>query len=325
MHKANNKTVNIVIPNWNGDWCIKRCIDSLIKQTYTEIIITVVDNCSLDESISILDTYEKINLIKNNKNYGFATAINIGIKSITSDYVLILNNDTWLDSNFIEKALEEVKRKNIKILGFKEAGYESDEIYYDKGENYYTIDIFGYHTGVSTSKKNLFLCGVCLLFEKEVYDQTGGLDNNFFMYLEEVDWFWRLNLYQIEYEQSSVLIVHHKRHGSTGSGVLSYKRFLWRNENTLRMLIKNYSSLTLAFIIPIYLLISLFELVFFLIKGEGKVAMTYILGPINIMMKLRNLIDMRDKIQKNRKISDFQIFKKMYIGSAKLKQLRKML
>lgn len=325
MQDLNEISINIVIPNWNGEWCIKRCIDSLLMQNIgnIDLSVTVVDNSSPDRSLDILEQYEKINLIKLNKNYGFATAINIGIRAIPSDYILILNNDTWLDDDFIKNALDEIRSKNVKVLGFKEAEYESDLIYYSGEDNYYTIDIFGYHTGVSSIDKSLFLCGVCLLFEKQIYEETGGFDSNFFMYLEEVDWFWRLNLYQIKYIQSDQLKVHHKRHGSSSNEALNYHRFLWRNTNTLRMLIKNYNLISLILILPIYFIISTVEFLYFISKGELKISTTYILGPYEVFTNLKNVFQARAEIQKKRITSDFEIYKKMYFGSAKLKQLRR--
>ena len=94
--------VTIVIPNYNGLKYLKDCIDSLYKQSFTSFDIIVVDNGSMDGSCHFIEeNYAKVILIKLNKNYGFSRAVNEGIKASKSEYVVLLNNDTETDENWL--------------------------------------------------------------------------------------------------------------------------------------------------------------------------------------------------------------------------------
>ena len=206
-------------------------------------------------------------------------------------------------------------------MGFKEQAYESNFVY-DEQTRYYGLDIFGFHLKTNDLKKSFYLCGVCILADKECYLRSGGLDRKFFMYMEEVDWFWRLNLMGIKFGLSDKVSIHHFRHGSTEEyGTLSSRRFMWRNENTLMMLLKNYSATMLVAILPLYFSIYLVEILYFLIKGRFDIAKTYPIAVLRCLKSYRHIIKSRKIINKLRTINDFQLMKKMYFGSAKLKGL----
>src|SRR4030042_5307912 len=106
---------------------------------------------------------------------------------------------------------------------------------------------------------SFYLSGVCLFFTKKFYWQTKGLDDDFFMYGEDWDWFWRLRLFDKKIFQINGLKVYHAGAGSTGSGI-KYLSFLWRNQNSLQMLLKNYRWFNLLWVLPIYFIQNIFEI-----------------------------------------------------------------
>src|SRR3989344_355191 len=108
-------SVSIIVLNWNGKSFLKSCLDSLKKITYSPLEIIVVDNNSIDGSQEFVKkNYQKVSLIENKKNYGFAQGNNIGFRAAKGDYILFLNNDTVVTPNFLEILISDFK-KNKKI------------------------------------------------------------------------------------------------------------------------------------------------------------------------------------------------------------------
>lgn len=315
--------VSVIIVNYNGKKWLKKCFDSLLNQTYKNFEIIFVDNNSSDDSIDFLEKNYKdkrIKIIKNTENSGFAGGNNIGIKEARGEYILLLNNDTWVEKTFIKDIVNFYNNNKYDVIAPYEKNYDSS-ISCDPYK--ISIDILGhpiYFRKNISNKKEFFLSGVSLFFSKNLYKGTKGLDNNFFMYFEEIDWFWRLNLLKKTFSHIPNVNVYHHGAGSTGAGI-KYLSFLWRNQNTLQMLLKNYSIITLFLILPIYFIQNILELIFFLFILKPKISLSYLQGLYFNIKYLRRTLDERKWLQNNRKISDLEIMQKMYIGSAKFKHL----
>jgi len=114
--------------------------------------------------------------------------------------------------------------------------------------------------------------------------------------------------------------VYHHGAGSTGAGI-KYLSFLWRNQNTLQILLKNYSIITLFLILPIYFIQNILESIFFLLILKPQISLSYLQGWYFNIKYLRRTLAERKWVQNNRRISDLEVMKKMYIGSAKFKHL----
>lgn len=255
--------ISVIIVNWNGQKWLQSCIESLSKQSYKKLEIIVVDNSSSDGSVELLKRqHPYVKVIENKNNLGFARGNNVGAAHTNGEHIMLLNSDTWIDSDFIEKLYSFYIDGKYDVVG----PYENDYANTTHPKNISTIDLLG-HTVVFPATKNnkrklFYKSGVCLLFSKKLYEETGGLDDDFFMYVEEVDWFWRLHLLTKKIGIAEDLFVHHAGAGSTGTG-LKYNTFLWRNQNTLQMLLKNYSLVSLILILPFYFLQNLAEMVVF--------------------------------------------------------------
>jgi len=307
--------ISIVLVNYNGLKWLDKCLTSLRNQTYKNIEIIIVDNASLDESVKFIKNhFPNVKLIERTLNEGFASGNNIGINEAKGEYIMLLNIDTWLENDFIERLYKSYRENKCDVTGPVETNYFSI-----KKRSYISlIDFLGHpiHVSKSQDKKDFYLSGVCLFFKKDFYIETKGMDNNFFMYFEETDWFWRLQLLdKVIYRESSLYLPHA---GATESfNSIKYERFLWRNKNQLQMLLKNYQWYNLLWIIPIYLMQNMFEVVTFLIVGKPKISLSYLQGIVFNITNWSKIKEQRRWVQKHRKKSDFSVFKDMYIGSGK--------
>ena len=102
--------VSIVIPNYNGMTYLENCFLSLEKQTYQDFNVILVDNGSTDGSKElVLERFPNVTLLDLKVNTGFCKAVNEGIKASHSPYVILLNNDTTADREFVG----ELDRKSV--------------------------------------------------------------------------------------------------------------------------------------------------------------------------------------------------------------------
>jgi GT2 family glycosyltransferase len=315
----NNPKVSVIVINYNGTVWIRKCLDSLLAQTYQNIQVVVVDNDSKDDSNDIIKKeYPTVLLHEMGKNTGFATAVNKGVELSEGEQILLFNLDAWIDPTMVENLLKEKVEKGLDVSAPLEYTYEKEK----QHENYSTmIDPFG-HTVVGEGIRQFYLTGACILFEKEMYNRTHGLDEGFFMYMEEVDWFWRLHLQGKKIAYSTSEKIYHKGAGTTGAGI-KYNTFLWRNQNTLQMLLKNYRWYNLLWVLPIYLTINIVEMIFFLILGKPKISLSYLQGLWFNVIHLPRTLNSRKLVQSERKTSDLYVMSNMYRGFGKADHLLK--
>jgi GT2 family glycosyltransferase len=311
--------ISIIVVNWNGKKWLDRCFRSLTSQTYPALDIICVDNGSTDESVAYLKQhFPQVRLVESRINLGFAGGNNLGIAHAQGELLLLLNNDTWVESDFVDRLYEFYHTSKADVVGPHEGYYDSS---IKKLDVVPVIDPLGHPVQISVgAHQPFYLSGVAILFAKSTYIQTGGLDNDFFMYLEEIDWFWRLRLLQKKIAYTDSIKVYHAGSGSTGSGV-RYKSFLWRNQNTPQMLLKNYRWYTLLWVLPLYYGINTIEMCAFLLVGKPKISWSYLEGWWHTLVHLRTILHKRGAVQRMRIASDRDILRCMYPGSAKLMHL----
>lgn len=312
--------ISVIIVNWNGKRWIEKCFDSLRGQTYKKFEVIFVDNASTDDSVAFVEqNYPEVIIIKSDENLGFAGGNNLGINKAQGEYILLLNSDTWCDGDFMERVVFSFHENRCDVFGVTETEYENPSY-----KHYVmSLDPFGYFV---TIKDNIdkgipfYISGACVFFPNTLYQETGGMDADFFMYCEEIDWFWRLHLFKKKVYQDQNIFIHHAGGGSIGSGI-RYRTFLWRNQNILQMLLKNYAWYSLTWVLPIYFLQNVVEILAFLIFLKPKIAWSYVEGWWFNIKHFQNIMRKRKLIQDNRMIGDWEIMKKMYFGFGKLHHL----
>jgi len=196
--------VVIVVLNWNGRADTVECLDSLRSITYPSYEILVVDNGSADGSVEAFrDKYPGLEVIVNEKNFGYAEGNNIGIRRAIekkADYIMLLNNDTVVDPSFLDELITAAEAD--PLVGF--AG--PMVYYYDYAGRKDVINFAGgkinlltgssRHLGLKQVDKGQFgrvrevdyVDGSCILVRADTLDKIGLLDPTFFTYWEEADW-----------------------------------------------------------------------------------------------------------------------------------------
>ena len=113
------RLISIIIPIYNNEEFIPRCLDSVINQTYKQIEIVIINDGSTDESLNIINKYKKIDTrikVIDKKNEGVSVARNIGIDNSTGEYITFVDADDWLELDAIEKLYKEINEKKVDIV-----------------------------------------------------------------------------------------------------------------------------------------------------------------------------------------------------------------
>lgn len=145
--------ISIIVPVYNVEKYLSRCLDSLLNQTLIDIEIICVNDGSTDESLKILESYaEKDNRIKivNKENGGLSSARNEGLKYVTSDYVGFVDSDDWIEPDTYELALSAVQKNNVDFVSWGAKIVLDDDIKEEtpsiaSARNYHNLKLIGYH------------------------------------------------------------------------------------------------------------------------------------------------------------------------------------
>lgn len=319
--------ISVVIVNYNGLSWLEACLNSVLRQElsrFWRLEVIFVDNHSSDNSVSFVrERFPDVVVHVMDTNSGFATACTFGVNQAAGDFILLLNNDTFLPTGTLYSMIGELLERGLDVIA-------ATEVPYDGGEKAFvrtTIDVFGFPVHLDEGEwfshgQSFFLCAVCVLVSKSIYLETGGLDTEFFMYFEDIDWFWRLCLMGYGFDYSRNCVVQHAGHGSTGGDKLNYDRFLWRNTNLPRMLIKNLSFANLLWLMPMFFVLYFFECGVLFLLGRRDLAKSYIIALGLLRHSCISLLESRRSVQKSRIVGDSVVFARMYPGFGKFRNLR---
>lgn len=245
INKVSRK-VSIVIPNYNGQKYLQDCIDSLyhidfIRENY-EII--VVDNASSDNSCEfILSTYPDVILIKAEKNLGFASGCNLGIKNSSGEYIVLLNNDTVVDTNWLKElvAVADCDRDSA-IVGSKLL-FKNKPNEIQNAMSYLTDRGDGGDLGThqpdegqyDTLREAMAVCGASMLIKRTLIEDIGAFDEDFFAYYEDMDLCYRSRLYGKKIVFAPKSIVYHVHTGTSGEWSPLFTFLVLRNKLLLHL------------------------------------------------------------------------------------------
>lgn len=266
------KKVYIIILNWNGKNDTIECLNSLKEINYDNYKIVVVDNGSADDSVfEIKNQFPEIEIIENKINLGFAGGNNVGIKFAIengADYVLLLNNDTTTNENFLKELVKAGESDaRIGVLGPKIYFHSDPNRIWFTGGKVNWIKNKGTHIGwgeidngqYDKIKEVGYLTGCCLLIKKEVINKVGVLPEDYFLYYEDLDFSLRVKNfgYKCIYVYKSK--IYHKVSKSTKPGSPEY--IYYHTRNGLALAKRNGSLLSKIILYPHCIFLFLKQLV----------------------------------------------------------------
>ena len=240
-------SVSALVLNYDGRALLDTALPSLLAQRYLNVTITVIDNGSSDGSAAyVRERWPAIEVLELPVNVGVAAALNRGVEVARGDLVALLNNDIELEPEWLEelvaalgehpgaasasgKLLRFYDREVIDAAGdglrwsgaaFNRGGGERDEGQYDRPDEVLTA------------------CAGAALYRREALAEVGPFDEDFFAYLEDVDWGLRAQLLGYSSRYVPAAVGYHMRGATTGKQKPRYR--LPQRRNQLWLLLKNY-------------------------------------------------------------------------------------
>ena len=306
-----NPVISIIITNYNGGNLLLQCVESVYNSNYQNYEVVLVDNNSNDNShLNAKKQFPEIILISNNKNLG-SVGRNSGIKIAKGEFIVLLDNDTKVNTDWLDEFL-----KNYKINGY--GMYQGKLLLMDEPNKINSagcmINIFGFSYARGTDQidngqyddkiKINFPATACAFIPKKIFEEIGLFDEEFFAYLDDTDFGWRAMKLGIKSYFVSSVIVFHKWSNTTKWSPLKYY-LLERNRliciNTL------YSNETISRLRPFLNFIDFGVTRVYQKKGmlaEKKRANEYIKNHKNY------LINKYEEIQNKTIINDIKIIEK---------------
>ena len=333
-----NPLISVIVLNWNGINFLERCLGSLMAQTYSPVEIIVVDNASTDGSRGFVEKrFPRVRIIANERNLGFGGGNNVGIRASRGKYIMVLNNDTHVEAKCIEALKCSIEKK-------ERYGACASKILLTNKEN--VIDAAGIVVGwdgLSIGRGRLepggrydeeaevfFASGCACLYRKEMLDDIGLYDDDFFAYAEDTDLGWRAQLAGWKCIYSPRAIVYHVH--SASSGTYSHLKAYLVERNRIWVAIKNF-PLPLLVLGQGYTLCRYFWQAYGAFAGQGaagrftsdfkKMELVNILIRVYLSLwkSLPPLFKKRRAIQKKKRLQNleiYQLFRKYGISAKEI-------
>ncbi len=303
--------VNIIIVNWNGKEIIAECLEGVSQQTYKNYCVTVVDNGSIDGSVDyIKQKYPNVNVIALTENLGFSAGNNIALKSATTKYVALLNNDAVPDESWLMNlvlALE--KNPEAGSAASKMLFYDDPETIDRAGDTYTKAGIANFRGRGDLSlqynrQKWIFsACAGAAIYRTQMIKEIGSFDEDFFLIYEDVDLGFRAQLQGCKCLYVPEAIVYHKAsksivHDSPTSVYYGHRNLEW-------VYLQNMpKSLIIKTIIP-HIIYAITSLIYFSLSGNAKAIFK---AKWHAFKGLKRSLEKRCAIQNNKKVDDKYIW-----------------
>ena len=303
--------IAVAILNFNGEKLLKQFLPSVIQNS-SGADIFVIDNGSSDASLHVLkDHFPQVRVVALDSNYGFCGGYNRGLRHIDAAYYVLLNSDIevtpgWLPP--LQKLLDEDQL--IAAVQPRVLSYHNKTKFEYAGAGGGFIDSLGYpfcrgrvfdftetDTGQYSDTREVFWAsGACLMIRSSAYEKFGGLDEDFFAHMEEIDLCWKIIRSSHKVYYCGASIVYH-----AGAGTLAYEspRKTYLNfRNGLILLVKHLGPSEVVYKILARMILDWMAALRFLFKGMFGNAWSVFRAHAHFIGHLKNHISKRHTIRK---------------------------
>ncbi len=256
--------VAVVILNWNGREFLREFLPTVLKYSANVAEVIIADNASTDSSLELLQqNHPEVRIIQNLTNGGFAKGYNDALSHIEADYYVLLNSDIEVTENWISPVIKLMESDPLiaacqpKIMAFHDR-----EMFEYAGAAGGFIDKYGYpfcrgrlfqtlekdHGQYDDVAEIFWATGACMFVRADLYKKYGGLDQDFFAHMEEIDFCWRLKNegYRIMYCPTSTVF-------HVGGGTLPKKSSLKTYLNMRNNIVLLYKNLPTNELLPVFI------------------------------------------------------------------------
>jgi len=249
---TNSPFVSVVIVNWNGREHLEHCFRSLEASTYPadRLELILVDNGSTDGSRELMARlFPRVKVVALDRNLGFTGGNNAGVAAATGDVLVFFNNDMRVDPDAIP-ALVAAMDGGVACAAARVLSWDGRRIDFVRGSASFEALGFQEHYGLPNSPtfavatSTFFPNGGAFAVTRAAYERSGGFDDAFFAYYDDLDLGWRLRLTGHGVRVVPNAIVYH-RHGATSRRHPKGRKAFLMQRNALWTALKNYGDDTL--------------------------------------------------------------------------------
>jgi len=314
-------SVSVVVVNFNGRELLKQCLLTLSKTDYSNYEIVVVDNASTDGSLTEIKrsfgSDPRIKLVENSENVGHAEGCNIGAQMSKGRYLVFLDSDTEFNAeNWLWELVKVME--NDGSVGLAQAKLVLAE---DKSCLDYVcvaVDALGTWAATYGSKEErlkenfeiLAASAGCCIVRREVFNQAGGFDADYFIYDDDTDLSLRARLlgYRIVFVPSA-LVIHR---GGVLRGVTSSTLY-HSSKNRVRTVLKNYELRNVWWRFSVLTFFTFIVSVGFIALKKNDEAKATMRGLVSSIKDLPEIWRKRLLLQSKRRVRDFELVNKGFI------------
>lgn len=305
-----NYKIAVIIVNYNSEALLARCLLALTHQTYQPTRILVMDNGSHAPLQLDSARYSHVEIIYLGKNLGFAAANNHGIWHVEDcEWVVLLNPDAFPHSDWLMH-LVKVATENQAFSCFAShlISAENPEILDGTGDVYHVSGRpwrrdYGKKNLLSRKLEEVFApCAAAAMYKRSAILEVGGFDEQYFCYVEDVDLGFRLRLADYRCLYVPEAVVFH-----IGSAITGKKSdfFVYHGQrNLVWTYVKNMPGLLFWIYLPQHILLNVFSLFFFSLRGQFKAVFK---AKWDALRHLPVILQRRKEIQKHRKVSAWKM------------------
>lgn len=268
--------ISVVIVNYNGKKHLKRCLSSLAGQTFTDYEVILVDNASSDGSPDFVkENFPEVRLIENKENLGFAGGTNSGIKAASGNFIMTLNNDTWMDPDCLFHLFHTMESADdvgmcAAKLTFPDGRINSTGICISRSGAAWDRGIYEQDDGQYGTEEEVFgPCAGAALYRRSMLEKIGLFDEDFFLYMEDVDLAFRARLSGWRCLYMPLAKVTHIHGGTAGVG--SDLAVYYGNRNVIWYVLKNFPVPLLLTSLPWIIGRNVAVIPYYALRGQGLV------------------------------------------------------
>jgi GT2 family glycosyltransferase len=198
--EENNK-VSIIVVNWNGERFLKDCLGALSDQSYGNREIILVDNGSSDNSVGFAaENFPEVRIVELTENKGFTGGNAAGLEVAKGAYLALVNNDARVEKAWLENLIQPMLRDRAIGICASKLIFENTQTVNSVGHGLTTAGV-GFDRGLGGNAANFNVsepvfgaCGAAVLYRRRMLDEIGFLDDDFFLYDEDIDLNFRAQL-----------------------------------------------------------------------------------------------------------------------------------
>lgn len=316
LREVTTPFLSIIVPTLNGMKWMPTLMEALVRQSFDDFEVIVVDDGSHDNTVSFLEEhYPAVRVIVNRQNQGFAVSCNIGADAAHGKVIVFLNNDTEPDAKWAEElALAICANPQVGIFGAKLLLFNERTTLHSAGD-LLGVDGIPVNRGVwqrdngqFDEQREIFSgCGGAVAYRRELWRALGGFDEAFWMYMEDIDFAFRAQLLGWGARFVPTARVYHHL-SATGGGVMaSY----YVGRNTIWTIAKNMPS-SLLWKHGARIMVSQLRIALDALRNwRGEAARARLRGQVAGLWGLPAILRQRATIQARRTIEDAQLARKL--------------